>query len=123
MNFHCRILVVEAEHDFRQLTAEALKNAGFQVETAYDEGDAWTALQDSRYDLLIIDQFMPLVSGLELLKKIHSAGITLPIIMATRFLKIEDFARHPYLKSVRLIFKPYSFEKLLWHLQTVEALG
>jgi len=109
---HC-ILVVEAEHDFRQLTAEALMEAGYQVETAYDEAGAWAALQTSQYDLLIIDQFIPLVSGIELLKKIHTSGVALPIIMTTGFSMIAEFARHPYLQPVKLIFKPCSFEKLL----------
>jgi len=93
---HC-ILVVEAEHDFRQLTAEALMEAGYQVETAYDEAGAWAAL----------------VSGIELLKKIHTSGVALPIIMTTGFSMIAEFARHPYLQPVKLIFKPCSFEKLL----------
>jgi len=110
MNSNHRILVVEAEHDFRQLTAEALMGAGYQVETAFDDGEAWVALQSSQYDLLIIDQFMPLVSGLELLQKIHTSGIELPMILVTGFMTIEDFIRHPYLKRVKLIFKPCSFE-------------
>ena len=113
MNSNHRILVVEAEHDFRQLTAEALKDAGHQVETAYDEEGAWAALQVSRYDLLIIDQLMPMLPGIELLEKIHSSRITLPIIMTTGFSAIEEFTRHPYFKQVQLLIKPYSFEKLL----------
>jgi len=37
----------------------------------------------------------------------------LPIIMTTGFSMIAEFARHPYLQPVKLIFKPCSFEKLL----------
>jgi two-component system OmpR family response regulator/two-component system response regulator QseB len=88
-------------------------NLGYQVETAYDEEGAWAALQTSQFDLLIIDQFTPLVSGVELLKKIHATGMTLPIIMTTDFSTIVELARHRYLRSVKLIFKPCSFEKLL----------
>jgi DNA-binding NtrC family response regulator len=108
-----RILVVEDKYDLRQITAEVLMDAGYQVDIAEDGASAWTALQSYPYDLLITDQFLPKVSGIELLRSIHFARLTLPIIMATGFLPIREFALHPYLRTVNLLFKPYSFEKLL----------
>jgi DNA-binding response OmpR family regulator len=47
-----------------------LIDAGYQVDVAEDGATAWAALQLSKYDLLITDQFMPKVSGVELPKKI-----------------------------------------------------
>ena len=93
-----RILVVEDEHDLRQLTAEVLIDAGY---------------------LLITDQFMPKVSGVELLRKIHAAHMTLPIIMATGFLPTWEFTLHPCLQAVKMILKPYSFQKLLGMVRNV----
>jgi CheY-like chemotaxis protein len=74
-NSRQRILVVEDERDLRQITAEGLTDAGYQVDVAEDGATAWTALQIYQYDLLFTDQFMPKVSGVELLKKIHAARI------------------------------------------------
>ena len=114
-----RILVVEDEHDLRQLTAEVLIDAGYQVDVAEDGSTAWAALQLSKYDLLITDQFMPKVSGVELLRKIHAAHMTLPIIMATGFLPTWEFTLHPCLQAVKMILKPYSFQKLLGMVRNV----
>jgi DNA-binding response OmpR family regulator len=114
-----RILVVEDELDLRQLTAEVLLSAGYQVDVAQDGATAWSALRLSQYDLLITDQFMPKVSGVELLRKIHAAGMTLPVIMATGFLPTWEFALHPCLQPVKMLLKPYSFEKLLGMVQYV----
>ena len=108
-----RILVVEDEQGLRQLTAEVLVDAGYRVEVAEDGATAWAALQLSKYDLLITDQFMPKLSGVELLRKIHAANLTLPIIMATGFLPTWEFALHPCLQPVKMLLKPYSFQKLL----------
>ena len=108
-----RILVVEDELDLRQLTAEVLIEAGYHVDLAQDGAAAWSALQLSEYDLLITDQFMPKVSGVELLRKIHDAGMTLPVVMATGVLPTWEFALHPCLQPVEMLLKPYSFEKLL----------
>lgn len=108
-----RILVVEEADDVRQLNAEVLIDAGYQVEVAEDGAAAWAALQLHRYDLLITDQFLPKVSGVELLKKIHTARMSLPVIMATAILPTWEFALHPCLQAVTMLRKPYSFEKLL----------
>ena len=112
-NFCKRILVVEDEHDLRQLTAEVLIDAGYHVDVAEDGATAWSALQLFKYDLLITDQFMPKLSGVELLRKIYTANMTLPIIMATGFLPTWEFALHPCLQPVKMLLKPYSFQKLL----------
>jgi len=114
-----RILVVEDECDLRQLTAEVLMDAGYKVQVADDGESAWTALQLSKYDLLVTDQFMPKVSGVELLKKIHAARLTLPVIMATGFLPTWEFALHTWLLPVKMLFKPYSSQKLLGMVKTV----
>ena len=112
-NSRQRILVVEDEQDLRQLTAEVLIDDGYQVDVAEDGATAWTALQIYQYDLLFTDQFMPKVSGVELLKKIHESRITLSVIMATGFLPTWEFALHPCLQPVKMLLKPYSFGKLL----------
>jgi PleD family two-component response regulator len=105
-NFCKRILVVEDEHDLRQLTAEVLIDAGYHVDVAENGATAWSALQFSKYDLLITDQFMPKLSGVELLRKIYTANMTLPIIMATGFLPTWEFALHPCLQPVKMLLKP-----------------
>ena len=118
-NSRQRILVVEDEQDLRQLTAEVLIDAGYQVDVAEDGAAAWSALQLSQYDLLFTDQFMPKVSGVELLKKIHAAHLTLPVIMATGFLPTWGFALHTWLQPVKMLLKPYSFQKLLATVKSV----
>ena len=108
-----RILVVEEEGDIRQLNAEVLIDADYQVDVAEDGASAWDALQCHNYDLLLTDQFLPKVSGVELLKKIHVARMTLPVIMATSILPTWKFALHPCLQTVRMLRMPYTIDKLL----------
>jgi DNA-binding NtrC family response regulator len=112
-NCRRRILVVEQEGDIRQLNAEVLIDAGYQVDLAKDGAAAWATLQLRRYDLLITDQFLPKVSGVELLKKIHVARMTVPVIMATRILPTWEFALHPCLQHVTMLRMPYTIDKLL----------
>jgi two-component system alkaline phosphatase synthesis response regulator PhoP len=114
-----RILVVEDEGDLRQLNAEVLMDSGYQVDVAEDGETAWAALQLNHYNLLITGQFLPKVSGVELLKKIHANRMTLAVIMATEILPTWEFALHPCLQSVKMLRKPYTIEKLLGMVKSV----
>jgi DNA-binding response OmpR family regulator len=114
-----RILVVEEAEDLRQLNAEMLLDAGYQVDAAEEGAAAWAALQLQRYDLLLIGQFLPKVSGVELLKKLHTARMTLPVIMTTEILPTWEFALHPCLQAVKMLRKPYTMDKLLGLVKSV----
>jgi DNA-binding NtrC family response regulator len=108
-----RILVVEDEGDLRQAMAELLSQAGYQVNVAENGAVAWSALRQKKYHLLFTDQFMPKMSGVRLLQKIHDARLTLPVIMATEFLPTWEFALHTWLQPVNMLLKPYSYDNLL----------
>ena len=110
---------MEDECDLRQLNAEVLMEAGYQVDVAENGVAAWAALQLSRYDLLITDQFLPKMSGVELLKKIHDARMTMAVIMATEILPTWEFALHPCLQTVSMLRKPYTIEKFLGMVKSV----
>ena len=114
-----RILVVAEPGDLRQLNAEVLADAGYQVDVAEDGAAAWAALQLHHYDLLITDQFLPNVSGVELLKKMHAARMPLPVIMVTEILPTWEFALHPCLQAVTMLRKPYIFDKFLGMVKSV----
>jgi two-component system alkaline phosphatase synthesis response regulator PhoP len=118
-NCHQRVLVVEQECDIRQLNAEVLIDAGYQVDLAEDGAAAWATLQLHRFDLLITDQFLPKVSGVELLKKIHIARMTVPVIMATQILPTWEFALHPCLQRVTMLRMPYTIDKLLGMVKSI----
>ena len=101
------ILVVDDEPLIRQLYAEVLTDAGYQVDGAEDGADAWDTLQKKHYDLVITDNEMPKVSGLELLEMLHAARMNLPVIMATGTFPKEEFTRRPWLQPDITLIKPF----------------
>jgi DNA-binding response OmpR family regulator len=105
--------VVEDEAPVRQLNAEVLTRAGYEVDAAEDGAAAWEALNGDSYDLLITDNGMPRLSGLELLKKLRAARMELPVIMATGTLPTQEFAQSPWLRPAATLEKPYTIEELL----------
>jgi DNA-binding response OmpR family regulator len=108
-----RILVVDDEPDIRRLNAEVLSDSGYQVDSAKDGAAAWEALQIKSYDLLITDNSMPKMSGVELLRKLHHARIALPVIMISGTMPVEELKREPWLQIHSMLCKPYTLTELL----------
>ncbi len=108
-----RILVVDDEPMIRKLNREVLRLSGFQVDTAEDGEAAWDALQMTGYDLVVTDHKMPRMSGVELLQKMHSAGMLLPVIVASGTLTPIEFGLYPWLQPSAILLKPYTLEELL----------
>ncbi|HEV2436386.1 MAG TPA: GNAT family N-acetyltransferase [Verrucomicrobiae bacterium] len=108
-----RILVVEDDCQLRQLNSQVLSHHGYAVDAAENGATAWEALQINRYDLLITDNNMPRLTGIELLKKLRSARMGLPVIMATGTLPRQELAQNPWLEPVATLVKPYAPDQLL----------
>jgi DNA-binding response OmpR family regulator len=108
-----RILLVDDEPDLRRFAAQALVGSGFQVDTAENGAVAWENLQRNSYDLLITDHNMPKLTGVELVRKLRSARMTLPVILATGKLPVKELSQNPSLQLAAILPKPFSFEELL----------
>ena len=109
----CRILLVDDDDSLRQISAEVLSQSGYEVDAAEDGDVAWETLQLKNYDLLITDQKMPRVCGIELLKKMRAVRMALPVIMATGTPPQAEFNRQPWLRPAAVLLKPYTIPELL----------
>jgi DNA-binding response OmpR family regulator len=108
-----RILVVDDNRDTRQLNTKMLMSSGYDVEGVRDGAAGWEALQTSDYDLVITDNHMPRMTGLEMIEKLNSARMTIPIIMATANLPTDEFVRRPWLKPDATLQRPFTNADLL----------
>jgi DNA-binding response OmpR family regulator len=106
-------LVVDYDSDIRQLSAEVLIHSGYEVDAAADGAAAWEALQIKAFNLLITDHNMPGLTGVELVRKLRSARMALPVIMSTGRLPTKELAQNPSLQLAAMLPKPFSVEELL----------
>lgn len=114
-----RILVVDDDVSNRQLVTEVLIQSGYEADPVADGAAGWEALQTRAYDLLITDNFMPRITGLEMVKLLRGSSATLPVIMATGAIPTDELQRHPWLKISAFLIKPYGVGHLL---RTVKKL-
>jgi two-component system, OmpR family, alkaline phosphatase synthesis response regulator PhoP len=108
-----RILVVDDEAIVRVLIAGMLGQSGYDVDAAEDGADAWEALQVKHYDLLITDNNMPKLSGVELIQRLHDAHTAMPVIMATGSFPEEELAESRWIQPFATLLKPFAIADLL----------
>jgi DNA-binding response OmpR family regulator len=108
-----RILVVDDKNDLRQLTIDVLVDAGYETEAASDGAAGWGALREKSYDLVITDNQMPKMTGLEMIEKLRSAGLKVPVLMATGTLPVEQFTSKPWLQPDATLQLPFSTQAML----------
>jgi two-component system chemotaxis response regulator CheY len=108
-----RILVVDDDNDIRQFSVDILTDSGYDVDGAKDGADGWDALQASNYDLVITDNKMPRMTGMEMIEKLRAAYMTLPVILATRHVPKYELSLRPWLEPDAMLERPFSHEDLL----------
>jgi CheY-like chemotaxis protein len=108
-----RILVVDDDPDTRQLSVDVLVSCDFEVLATVDGADAWEALRVKHFDLVITDNKMPRMTGIELIEKLRYTRLPLPVIMATSQLPILEFERKPWLLPDASLQRPFSNDDLL----------
>jgi DNA-binding NtrC family response regulator len=108
-----RILVVDDDIAVLQLCADVLSSSGYEVDAAADGAAGWDALHARSYDLLITDNNMPRLSGIELVKKLRSAQMTLQVVLASGTVPIEGLNRDPSLQLAGTLLKPFTNDELL----------
>ena len=103
-----RILVIDDENNIRMMVRLALEQSGHEVETAADGASGLQKFNDcGNFDLVLLDQRMPGMEGLEVLQEMKSRCPDSRIVMITAFGTIDlavdamkagatDFLRKPF---------------------------
>jgi DNA-binding NtrC family response regulator len=108
-----RILVADDDEFIRQLVSTALADDGFAVSSAADGEEAWEALHREHYDLLVTDNEMPRLAGINLIERIRKAGMSLPVIIASGTFPVERVRGNPQLQIAGALTKPFGIPQLL----------
>jgi signal transduction histidine kinase/ActR/RegA family two-component response regulator len=110
-------LVVDDDHDARELAALALAERGAYVATAPDAAGAIDLIGTRDIDVLVADLAMPDVDGYGLLMQVHArelaTGRIIPAVAVTAHTSIEDEARALSEGFKVFVRKPYRFDDLV----------
>ncbi|MBA3394017.1 MAG: sigma-54-dependent Fis family transcriptional regulator [Deltaproteobacteria bacterium] len=115
------ILVVEDDEAMRDLLAEELEDAGFDVEATGGASSGLERARARRFDLIITDLRMPEMDGFDLIRGVMAMPEPPHLVMITAFGSIETAIRAVKLGAYDYITKPFEIEELL--LVADKALG
>lgn len=91
-----KILVVDDDQSTRHVLRRVLTGAGFSATVAKDGIDGLKALKSKRFDLLLLDIWMPRMNGLEMLSKLGATKRRPRVVVMT-----SDEAPQTLLEAVR----------------------
>ena len=106
-----RILVVDDFQTMRRIVINLLRQLGFTNVTEADDGStAWEKMDAEKIDLVVSDWNMPIMSGLELLKKTRASEKykQVPFIMVTAEGKRENVVAAVQAGVSNYIVKPFN---------------
>lgn len=112
-----KILIVEDEKPISNLIHLSLKKAGYGCDCAFDGREAADLLEQTSYDLVLLDVMLPEIDGFELLEYIRPLGI--PIIFLTARNSLEDRVRGLRMGAEDYIVKPFEVAELLARVEVV----
>ncbi len=107
-----RILLLEDEYSLRISIVEFLTDIGYEVDDFMDGLEAYDAIYEKSYDLLLLDINVPSLSGLELLRKLRQDSIVIPAIFLTSMTDMDDLKEGYKRGCCDYIRKPFDLEEL-----------
>ena len=115
--FH--ILVVDDEPVQREMIGGFLKKQGFEVIAADSAERALELFRQDAFDLVLTDQKMADMSGLELLQAVHTINAETPVILITAFGTIEAAVAALKHGAIDYLTKPLNLDELLYRIRQV----
>ena len=116
-----KVLVVDDEIHIVYVVAIKLRNNGYEVITAGNGAEAFELVCSEKPDIIVTDFQMPVMTGLELVKKLRRSEATkdIPVIMLTaRGFAIEDEQKQD-LQISEFVSKPFSPKELLRSIEDI----
>lgn len=108
-----RVLVADDSETVTTLLVTALQLEGYQVETALNGVEAFEKGMTDDYDLVILDQLMPGLLGLEIIEKWQESGRSLRVIMLSGVDDDRTVVNSLDLGAVDFVRKPFRLPELM----------
>ncbi len=113
------VLVVDDEEDIRALIKDILSDEGYGVTVAANANEARAARAKRKFDLILLDIWMPDTDGITLLREWSDGGdLTCPVVIMSGHGTVDTAVEATRLGAFDFVEKPLSLAKLL---RTVEA--
>lgn len=114
-----RILIVEDDKDLNRQVSEALIEAGYVVDRAYDGVEGHYLGDSEPYDAVILDIGLPQMDGISILERWRRDGRIMPVLMLTARDRWSDKVAGIDAGADDYVAKPFHIEEVLARLRAL----
>jgi len=112
-----KILIVDDEKNHRLMLKLHLEDAGHKTSQAENGLHALEALEEDKYDAILLDMKMDIMDGLTFLGMMNRKGFSVPVIVITAFSNVKTAVESMKLGAIDYLTKPVDIDQLM------DALG
>lgn len=108
-----KVLLIEDESKVANFISMGLLEEGYTVDMAADGRKGLQLINESSYDIILLDLMIPEIGGFEVLKTMRAQGSDTPVLIITAKSSKEDVVKGLDTGSDDYLTKPFSFDELL----------
>ena len=114
-----RILVVEDDRALNQTVCTFLNGNGYNTTGVLEAMDAYDAMYENKFDLVISDIMMPNIDGFEFAETVREMDKEIPILFMTARDDFEAKRKGFRIGIDDYMVKPVDLEELLWRIEAL----
>lgn len=114
-----RILVVEDDKALNQTVCTFLNGNGYNTTGVLEAMDAYDAMYENKFDLVISDIMMPNIDGFEFVETVREMDKEIPILFMTARDDFEAKRKGFRIGIDDFLVKPIDLEELLWRIEAL----
>jgi DNA-binding response OmpR family regulator len=114
-----RLLLVEDNERFAALLRQGLASAGFSVDVLTTVQEANGALDNGRWDVVVLDRGLPDGDGIDVLTEMRRQGDSTPVLILTAHGNLKDRVNGLQSGADDYLVKPFALEELVARLQAL----
>jgi len=118
-----KLLVVEDDQLLGRSLVKGLREADYVVDLAQSGDEGWHLLRTGDYDGVVLDWMLPVIPGIEILRRYRASGGQTPILLLTARDTSADIVRGLDGGADDYLVKPFDFGVLLARLRSLVRRG
>ena len=108
-----KILIAEDDESMGRLISYKLKSTGYDIKVVQEGDLVMKELKDNKYHLLILDLMLPVVNGIQILKKIKEEQFNINVLVLSARSQEKDIVNVLNLGADEYMTKPFRPDELL----------
>ncbi|MCF2491797.1 MULTISPECIES: response regulator transcription factor [Dyadobacter] len=118
-----KLLLIEDEPSVISLIQRSLSASGHEITVAMDGKSGLEMATNHTFDMIILDLMLPVINGMEVCRKIRSAGHATPILMLTALGTTENIVSGLDAGADDYMTKPFKLAELEARIRTLTRRG